>query len=445
MAILAAIILFFVERENRNAWLILTFHVGELLLLGFYLRLHYLASRTFVLSSFFQIYALSGLLLSAILISNGAYMFEIREAGDANGIVWVLLLFFVVGLECSAIAYRHTMNRLRSLRVARLSNSLTTIVVVAASGTALLTALFVLIRYSGPIVLGVDRVTFWRAVVPDTLSFVPTLVVQTFYFAAFYYQWSRKRGRGTRFAIALVLLYLLLTVLVLGQKLSAFMIYMSVWSIILAGTFPQFRIRLGHYIWILGLSLLLLLGLVISYSAADKEAVFIVERVALQAQLLWSTFHGTSLPLLPTEDWSCYFGCGRFGDGKDYISYQYLPFAIYEGYSSSGAELSGWMPALPIFTFGLVIAVAMHAAIAAALGYLQAKVVYHLQNSNLILSFLLFKIQLGLTLVWYAAMASAWIGLVLVSVVTLLYLIFFSHRRGHSRVRVFALGHHEAG
>lgn len=445
MLVLAAIGLFFYERENRDSWSILMFHIGALLAFGLYIRLHYRASRALVMSSFYQIYALTGLLLSAVQVSNGEYMFEIGEEGDANGSVWVLLLFAVVGLECSAVAYNYAKKRCCLQRVEAPSDSMTTIVIVAASGVALLTGLFVLIRYSSPVILGVDRVTFWRTVVPDSLSFVPSLVVQTFYFVAYAYLWRRKRGRGTEFAIALVLLYLLLTAFVLGEKFTAFMVYASVWLTILAGVYPQLRFRVRHYVWVLALFLLVLSGLVISYSTNDKEAAFIMERTALQAQLLWSVLHEDVLPVLPSGDWTCYFACGPFDDGKDYISYLYLPFGIYEQYSNSGSKLSGWMPALPILTFGILIAIAAHAVVSAALGYVQANVVYHIQSENLILGFLLFKIQLALALIWYAAMSSAVLGVIFVSVVTILYGLAFSKSGGHSGVRVFTLKNDRLG
>jgi len=415
------------ERASGGDWANWNHAVGGLALV-WYVRRYYKDQRDVVLTGFEQIYASLALLLSAAIVSTGVFMFEVAQFGTQNGIFWVVVGFFIPGFEASGIGYRFADRVTFRPHVQRFPHRFEQRLILAITFVTLLLCAYVLVRYRGPTLLGIDRATFWRTIAPSYLSFIPTLVIQSFFFAAYYFLWMRRRGASTRLPVAILVAYILATVLVLGQKFSAFTVYMNTWFVLLPGILPDFRIKARHLLIFAGVLVLLAVSVVVSYVLMGREAAFVLARVALQAQVLWSVFDDTRHLGLWPDDWTCFFQCGQFDNGKDFISYAYLPHKLYSWYADGGTELSGWMPALPILTMGLVAALLLHVMLSFVLGFIQKKVVAAIARENMAYAFLLFKLHLGLTLFWFAGTQSAVRGIFVVILVIALFRACFPSR-----------------
>jgi hypothetical protein len=418
---------YFLERADGGDWANWNHGVGGLALL-WYVRWYYKDQRDVVLTGFMQIYSTLALLLSAAVVSTGVYMFEVGQFGTQNGIFWVMAGFFVAGFEASGSGFRAAGRITLQPGVKRFPKRFEHRLILATTVAALVLSAYVLARYRGPVLAGVDRATFWLTMAPSYLSFVPTLVLQTFFFAAYYFLWMRRSGGSTRLPTAILFAYIVAAVMVLGEKFSAFTVFMNAWFVVLPGMMPAFKVKGRHLLVFAGVMFLLLVSVVVSYVLMGREAIFVLTRIALQAQVLWSVFDDTRHLGLWPEAWSCYFQCGQFDTGKDFISFAYMPHGLYRFYSSGGSQLSGFMPALPILTMGLVAALLVHLLVSFVLGFLQRKVVSAVSRENMVYAFLLFKLHLGLTLWWFAATESAVRGLVAVLLVIGLYRVCFPAR-----------------
>lgn len=363
------------------------------------------------------------MIISAAIVSDGAYMFEISEQGNSNGIFWILIIYFIIGLETIGLGYRISGLSQSWLRVRRFSWDFDRTVIFLSTGAALLFSAYVFLRYGGPVLRGVDRVTFWRELAPDYLSFIPTLVLQSFYFAGYYYFLQRSKGESLRIPLSILTFYIFAVFFVLGQKFSAFILLLNTWFFLIAAFLPNFKLDKKDILRLIFLITSLTASVILSYLLSGREAAFALARIALQAQVLWSVFNDSqALNFWPSSEWSCYFRCRNFVDGKDYISYIYLPFNLYDFYSKSGSQLSGFMPALSIHTMGLIASILIHVCINFTSGYLQGlivKVIYY--NHNMIFAFLLFKLHFGLSLVWYAAMQTAIPGVIFTLLLIAIY------------------------
>lgn len=365
-----------------------TFQAAGAIGTAWYLWLLYDQRREVVLTSFYQVFYWIGLLASSVAISSGAYMLEIAKTGNANGTFWVALGFFVAGMEATIVGYRAGA---RSFPAAAINvPALNKLALAGCISGALILSAYLLAFYGGPILTGSDRVTFYREIQPRILAYTPTIVTQAFFFVAFYFLAKVRDRRPLLLASALVAGFFLSGLLVLGEKFSLYIIYANAWLFLVAALLPDFRLRRRH----IALAVVLAVGSIFivgwAYVRDGREVSFILDRVALQAQLLWSVVGGNN-----SADWSCFFGCGEIETGREFISKLYLPTSRFNHYQATGTTLSGFTPALPILTFGLYATAALYLAASFALGWLQRKAVNAFQQDNLIYGFLLFKAQLG--------------------------------------------------
>lgn len=408
-----SIISYFTERSYIGDWANWNHALGAIILI-WYLVVSYKAHREVILTGFFQIYYSIGMLLSAALVSGGMYMFEIAEFGDQNGTFWVMMTYFVSGLEVNRFGYRLSRFFRFGGNVKKLSRRTSTSVILFITTTTLVISTYVFISYRGPVLNGIDRVTFWREFVPSYLSFTPTLVIQSFFFVAFYCLWSWRIEKKSKLPVFILISYVLVGIFVLGEKLSLFLTFMTVWFALLPGVFPDFVIRRTHIIALIGVLFFLVTSVLVSYMLQDKDSGFALARVALQAQVLWSVFNDAQAHNFWSNDWSCYFGCNQFSDGKNWIAYQYLPFNLYNFYTDGGTTLSGFMPALSIMTMGVVMSLLLHLSISFVLGVFQQKILNAVAEENILYTLLLYKAHLSLTFIWFAAMQTAIPGLIVV-------------------------------
>ncbi|MGX9728049.1 MAG: hypothetical protein ACTFAK_12255 [Candidatus Electronema sp. VV] len=398
--------------------------IGALFLFLFLFRFLY-AYKAVALTSFYQIYYFIGMLLSAAIITSGTYMIEIDQQGDYNGIYWVLIIFFCAGIEMNRLGFKIGLNKVtQSVRI--FSWLFFKKIVLFFIIITIVLSIYILFSYKGPILLGIDRVTFWRTVVPNYLNFTVTLVIQSGFFVALYYMWEKRINRNGLIRSAVLITYIFIIIVVLGQKFSAFIILLNAWLALAVGIYPALKIKIKYVFLSLGIFLLISSIVIITYLNTGNEVSFIITRIALQAQLLWSVFNDSNSMNLLSGDWYCYFGCDNFKNGQDYISYHYLPIAMYNFYSEKGVVLSGFMPALSIMTFGVIGSFALHLVISFFLGILQGSFVSAIKNANFLYGFLLFKFYFGIVIMWYVGTNTPTAGVLLVFILIILYhLIFF--------------------
>lgn len=396
-----------------------------------YLVKNFKKSREHMLTYFYQIYYFIGAMLSAILIGSGVHMIEIQKVGNANGIFWALVIFFIAGLKVSQFAYYWSQRRVTCTRSPNLGRRREKIIVISILSISLLLSLYVLFRYSSPYLLHIDRVNFWRSIVPQGLSFIPNLIQQTFFLAVAFYWSIRDEKIEKKLARLLIWLYLAVTVVVLGQKFSTFIIYATVFLFFISAHKPNFRLSnkvLARAFF--GITVIYFL-LSFGYSSIDRGDSFIFIRTALQSQLIWSVFDSPDFSWLGDAPSICFWGCGDAPTGIIFITFKYLSLSLFEFYKEGGTVLSGFMPALPILTFGIPIAFLLHIAFSFFGGITQAYLVEQLKRRNIIFGFFIFKINFALVMFWYAAMHSAifGVGFAILFAIFLMFLILIPHRR----------------
>lgn len=426
-----SLVSFFVERATGGDWANWNHALGAMLFI-WYLRRSYLERKAVVFTGLMQVYSAAGMMVSAAMISGGAFMIEIAEFGTQNGIYWVVLAYFVIGFEASVLGYRLGGVIHFGQGVRKLPWRIEKYLVLLMTGIALALSLYVLLVYRGPVLLGVDRVTFWREGVPAYLRMLPTVIIQSFFIAAFYFLWMRRKKKSFDISAMIILGYLLSGILVLGQKFSLFVIYAVTFFSILPGVFPSIKFNKSHVTAILAAIGLLAGSVLLSYQVQDKEEGFALIRIALQAQLLWSVFAEKLISIGPAE-WVCFWGCGEFISGTDFISFMYLPLGRYQHYLEGGTVLSGFMPALSIITLGLFFSVFIHILVSVLLGFIQQKIVAAVSSENMILGLLIFKVYLSVVVIWFAGMQTAIPGLLLTVGLILTYRLIFPV--GKSRIQ----------
>ncbi|MCG8273067.1 DUF6418 domain-containing protein [Aquamicrobium sp. NLF2-7] len=418
-----------VERAYGGDWANWN-HILGFVLLVWYLWMFLRDRSTVLLTSFYQVYYSLGMLVSAAIISGGTHMIEINQYGTQNGFFWIMMIYFVAGLEMTRVGYECGGRVRLGPGVLRPPSGAGRLILLLVVGATLAIAAYVFVRTGGPLLRGVDRVTFWQTMAPSGTSLLPSLVNQSFFFAAFYFLWQRRSGRSMLLPALVVMGYVLTAIFVLGQKFSAFIIFLNTWLLLLPGVLPGFRFG-PKYIATVAVAMAAILAYTAaSYLLDEKDISFVFTRAALQAQLLWSVFDEPgALGLLP-QQLDCYFGCGSFASGIDYITQRYLPAGLYNHYADSGNALTGFMPAISILTFGMIASLLLHVTVTFILGFAQRKMVATFASGKPIYGFLLFKAQFSLTLIWFASSLGPLRGLILTLALIITFRIAFVRNGG---------------
>lgn len=319
----------------------------------------------------------------------------------------------------------------RHISVSRLPCPIEKMIPFFATTPTLFLSAYIFIRYRGPLLLGVDRTIFWGSLVPAYLNFVPNLVNQTFIFPAYAFLDARKQGKPVYFGLALLVSYMLIVIFVLGEKFTAFIVFLNAFLFVLAAKFPNIKVRILYILLAIGAVSTLLLFISYIYIRDGYGGGFALTRIALQAQLLWSSMEdGSALRLLPSDP-SCFFSCGDFANGQDYISWIYLPMARYEHYTDVGSRLSGFTPALHLITLGWAITFTTLLIAAFVLGWVQRKAVVALSQHKLLFGFLCFKLHFGLIVLVSTANMVTITGIVASLTAIVLYTLCFGARIKH--------------
>ena len=421
IALLAMSTAFWFMERGPLSWGFSWHYALAAILTVWYLGALFRNNRAAVFSSFYQIYYSLGMLASATIVASGAPMIEIDRLGSPNGFFWLMLGIFIIGMEATVLGFRSGSSIRFGSEALRLPTVMETTIALLLMLPSILLAIYVFIRTGGPVLTGVDRVTFWRENAPAGTTMVPTLIIQSFFFVAFLYLWRRRLAENMLLPWLVVIIYVLIGIFVLGEKFSLFIVFLNSWFLVLPGVFPDFRFRTKHLIWVVVMVVLLLISLAISYLLQDREAVFILVRAALQSQLLWSVVEDPAgLSLLPQRP-ECYFGCGWLTDGRDFISFRYLPTSLYNHYTEVENSLSGFAPALQLLTFGGILTILCHLLFCFALGVLQRKVVVAIKNKQGVYGFLLVKLHAILSVIWFSGVQTAYFGLSAAVIAILIY------------------------
>lgn len=387
--------------------------------LGFYVYLFYREDYQFILSSFYQFFYFFGMMISSMLVSSGFYMYEIQRYGVANGVFWLVLAFAVMSYEFSYLGYR--LNA-RTVLVGggnrpSLQNSffITSVVYFVIFASA-----FILLRYGSPWSYELTRVQYWGEVAPGYLSFIRILLITSFLLVAANYLQVRGEGRKGYFQLLQIFLYIFFAVYLLGEKFSVLVMFAFMWLIAMVAHHDrgyvshQFR-RMVIFLMVA------LIGVGLVYEAMGLGYGFIMDRVALQAQVLWSVMEEGFLDIIFGVNPGCSFDCFFALDGRDFATQRYLPALTYELSIESGTTLSGLMPSIAILLHGLPTAIILHFIFSFVIGIYQRKTVLNISVSKYMVAYLSFVVYFFLLAVWYVGNFQLLIPAVLVSLILLVF------------------------
>ena len=417
----------FESGDISDVYLYITYTVATIFIIQ-YLRYVNSISTGFLLANFYPIYSFIGLLVSSAIVSFEVPMIEIQQKGFPNGTFWILLLFFILGLESSRASFKTYINKRVHNPVQKLNSKITNLAIYGVIFISLSVALVILVRYSAPIFIGVNRVAYWRDVIPSYLGIFASMFSQSFFFCAYLYLKNKYINKRTKFLLFVIALYIFFSVTILGEKFSVFIFYLTIFFMISAGFSLIQKISLWHILSGVALLFVLLILIGVNYVHEDQEAIFILSRIATQSQVIWSVLNEDILVIIAGANWSCFFGCDSFESGEDYISSRYMTDSLFDGYKESGAGLTGFMPALPILLWGVPIALVMHCAFSYFLGYVQAKLLIYIRLQNFIYSLLIWKIYLGIIMLWFAAKIIAIPGLIVAGLLILIYSVLLARK-----------------
>lgn len=168
----------------------------------------------------------------------------------------------------------------------------------------------------------------------------------------------------------------------------------------LAAAKPEMKINWRVIAFGCGLVVFLLALLVYSYAAIGRDASFILTRIALQGQLLWGIIDIEEVSWV--SGGGCFLGCEGFVSGAQHLTYALLPTYLYEFYLRGGNSLSGFYPALSVYSFGIGGAFVITAFFALILGWLQGYLVAQMRSGAILFAFFVFKIYVALMLFFFA-------------------------------------------
>jgi hypothetical protein len=399
----------------------ITAYCAAWLALAFYLMGSVRSAPKVMLSSLYQIYYFISVLAGTTFVAFGARMNELQQPGFANGAFWMLIICLIVTLEAIGLGYRLAERRQGFVpRAAPVTFQLFASFAVVLAVTAV--SFGILYLYGSPLTSGVNRILFWSVIAPPFLSPVRILIFLTFFMVCCLAMapGSRKVALTGR---VFMLVYIFLGVVLLGEKASLFIIYLSAFLFVFAANAERIAIsKIGFVLVVVGM----VLGLLVAYTyeTSGLGADFVFDRVALQAQIPWSI-------LLEPAD-VIVDGLGyldrklEIATLREEISGRYLPASVLAAHSESGTSLTGFMPSWQILLFGVAGASVVLIAVSMFLGFVQFQIVRYTREGRLILSFTLFSAHFQMLSIWYVGNFN--VAIILAFFVTILSFIFLAPR-----------------
>lgn len=423
--ILLISVVFPIDYINQNTKNFPLLEIFGFFLLFLYFRAMNRECPAFLYTSFYQIYSLGGIAISLLVVSFGTPMIEISKEGNANGAFWITLLFLILGLETGKLGYLSSSTK-TLVKTLRFNQELSEKAAYTAATFVLIIGLYIFFVYGSPMTLSVSRVYFWQNIVSVNFSLYPSLLGQTFFLTIFIYLNRKSQLRDSKSALIFCALYILTTIIVAGEKFSTFIFYITAMLAIYAGLLGRINLNFKLLLWVFAVAAAIFSLIVFNYLSAGLEATFVLYRIALQGQLVWSVVNEELAILISGNISSCYFGCGIYENGTDYISARYLRPGLWASYQETGSGLTGFMPSIPLLQFGLPIALILHMGISFLFGTLQRVLVKVISQRDIIVSLLLFKLYFGLLVLWYASKTSAIPGVVVTIIILFIWILFFN-------------------
>ncbi len=383
------LILVFVNSESEIVSKNISYFV--FIYLFIYVRLLFRGDRAFLFSSYFSIFYFVFLFVSAVSAEAGAYMLEAGRNGSLNGAALVVATFFIICLETGRVSYSWAARYAEKMAYPKFSSSLEMLVSFLVLLLTLVFCGYVLFRYSGSMLLGVERADYLSTVVPSWVVAVKSLSLQSFLICVTAYL-MLKKGVAKKIFGAGLLGILVCLIVVFGEKFSALNLCVMFMLIALAGVAPDLKFS-RKIITLCILAFVVALSLVAySYISLGRDPGFIFTRVVLQAQVIWSVMDAPLDIIFWGSGADCFFGCEGFATGAQYLDYLVLPEKLYEFYQRSGTSLSGYFPAVLIHQYGVVMAMVVAVIGSFLLAGAQAFLVIAIRKGALLFSFVLFKI-----------------------------------------------------
>ncbi|WP_315337173.1 hypothetical protein [Pseudomonas grimontii] len=391
-----------------------------------YLWLLFRGARAFLLSSYFSIFYFVFLFISAASAEEGAYMLEAGKYGSLNGATLVVATFFIVCLETGKFSYSWVESFAGKISYPRFSNFTEKLVAGLILFLTLVLCGYVLFRYSGSFLLGVERADYLSRVVPPWVAIVKSLSLQSFLICVTAYFMSKQPLTKRIFGLGLLGILACL-IIIFGEKFSALNLCVMFSLMALAGRAPNFNFSRGIILFC-AFALVSVLSLVAySYVSLGRDPDFIFTRVVLQSQVIWSVMDAPLNVILWGNGGGCFFGCESFNTGAQYLDYLVLPEALYEFYQRSGTSLSGYFPAVLIHQYGLLVSMIVAVIGSFFLAGVQAFLVIAIRKGALLFSFVLFKIYYMVLAFLYFGQIGVFNEVVVVCIVVGLLMILLAN------------------
>ena len=355
----------------------------------YFLKTQFQKKPKATLSSYFYIYYFFSMLISSAVIERGAFMFEIDEQGSYNGTFWTILFYFLLGF--SSINYGFSLHSKVSkypILQARYSAKAEKLVTVLFLTLTFLVSALILYKYSSPILLGVERFTFWNTIVPPSLQIAKSLITQAFYFVPALMIVTSSKWRKVLTLLA-IFIWIAITLFVLGEKFTAFQYYIAIAAFYFAALGTHSKKLKIPYKTITIVSFILISILAYVYNATGYSVEFIYSRIALQSQLTWITIQNS---IEVNSIWT----------GASELTMTVLPGDRFDRYADAGVGLTGFFPAVQIAALGYFFSSILHIFIFVVAGFIQAEILKLLSNKCIVQSFLLFKLYISIIFFWLA-------------------------------------------
>lgn len=340
----------------------------------------------------------AGMLVSSTIISLGGDMYEIQAVGFANGIFWVVLLFFLVSCESQVLGLIFS-RRVCVSRGVLLSRTFEFFVAKFFVYITLGLSFFILLRYGSPLLIGVNRIQYWGDVAPAYFSFVRVLVICTFFLISYFVVSSDGQRRGSIWYRLLLVLYIFLAFVLFGEKFSLFVFYIFAWLLLSSAVRGRREVRRTLRVMVF-IFVFLLVNVGVVYELMGLGFEFIARRTPSEGQVLWSVLNenisviGCGLYCSNTSGWT-------FLRAREFIDGRYLPLGTYLLNQITGTSLTGYFPSWQVLAFGLPISVVFHFLVSVLFGFVQGSVVSAIRQKRLLQAFLFYIFYFFLIAFWY--------------------------------------------
>lgn len=378
--------------------------ITSILIVFYYCNILYKIDSKFFLSSMPIIFYYIGLMVSLTAYLIPIYLVELGVVARGTFEITFIAIFFMASMEITKIGYGFKINIFFKQRkieyIATLFWKFIILITIVIS-------FYIYSLYGSPYDLLISRSAFWQDVVPYHLKFARSLIVYSFFFVSLYY-FSHQKNEWFIFSIKKLTLsatYLFSILFVLGDKFSAFILFFSAFSVVIASRDdcrPSFR-RILLFGLMAVLALILLVAYIYSFSnLVSNDPVFeiILSRIGSQAQLLWAVFR-ESVNTFAFGDSK--FKLERFSEIDDYLSYKYQPYSLYVAKVNGPGTLSGYFPTSGIIAFGIINLLFFHAIISIIYGVLQRGAVECLRRNMVLTSFLFYTSMLTINQIWLSS------------------------------------------